>query len=47
MMNDFAGRLAHEIGEARICLDGDEPNVSMTLDRLRQMERILAKMRST
>ena len=44
-MNEISERLIHEISEAKICLSDDAPNVRMALDRLRQMEKALAKMR--
>ena len=38
MANGISARLSHEIREAKLCLDGDSPNLQMALDRLSQME---------
>jgi hypothetical protein len=47
MTNSIATRLSHEIREAKLCLEGDSPNLPWALDRLAQMEEALAKLRET
>jgi HPt (histidine-containing phosphotransfer) domain-containing protein len=44
-LNEISERLVHEISEAKLCLSDDAPNVRMALDRMRQMEKALAKVR--
>jgi hypothetical protein len=45
MANGISARLSHEIREAKLCLEGDSPNLQMALDRLAQMEEALARLR--
>jgi hypothetical protein len=45
MASGISARLSHEISEAKLCLDGDSPNLQMALGRLRKMEEALAKLR--
>lgn len=47
MANGISRRLSHEIREAKLCLDGDSPNLQMALDRLAQMEEALAKLKES
>ena len=44
--NEVSGRLAHEIKEARLCLGDESPNIRMALERLKQMEKWLLKLRA-
>ncbi len=39
-LNKFKAQLQHEVSEAMICLGGDEPNVSMALDRLKRIKQM-------
>ncbi len=39
-LNKFKAQLQHEVSEAMICLAGDEPNVSMALDRLKRIKQM-------
>lgn len=38
--------LAHNLQEARLSLDKNEPNVAMALSRFRQMEEVVRKLKA-
>lgn len=40
----FTTKLAHNLNEARLCLDRENPNVEMALDRIRQIEKIMREL---
>lgn len=42
---EISSRLAHEISEARHCLNGDTPNIRMAMDRLNWMDKWLEKLK--
>jgi len=43
--SELSSRVAHEISEARHCLNEETPNVRMALDRLNRMEKWLEKFK--
>ena len=43
--SEMSSRVAHEISEARHCLNEETPNVRMALDRLNRMEKWLEKFK--
>jgi hypothetical protein len=44
--SEIKQRFNHEINEALICLSGEQPNIEMAVDRLKQMQEFLNRLTS-